>query len=342
MKKILSLVLALCMVMSLAACDQKADGDQSNTDNEVEENTPIKLRFAELNAENSNAGKMDKRVMELCEAADVGLSFDFYPNGSLVSQDMEAVQAGLCDIMMMTFSTASSIYAPMGAFDAPYIITDVEQAEKVFDYESAASTKLNENLVPLGVRFLGSYYAGNRNTSTTNKPIYSVDDMKGLKIRVVNGDLWISLFRAFGAEPTPMAMSEVSSALVTGVCEAQENPYSSFVTNKMYEIQDYAIETGHMPANYPYFINEATFNKLSKAQQEVLINAVQQAANETTERLHDQMEEDKQLCIDNGMTVIGVEDGLDLDSFKEAAMSVYDEYLDAWGDMPDTIRSCYE
>ena len=346
MKKYLALLLALVMVLALVACGQSKSSaapaeSAATAAPAAEENKPVKITFAELNSETSQPGQWCYHIMELAKAADVGLDFDFYPNGSLVSQDMEAVQGGLCDMMMLTYSTGASIYGPMAAFDAPYIFTTAEQSDKIFDINSPAMTYLNENIVPLGVRCLGAYYAGNRQTTTTEKPLYSVDDMKGLKLRVVNGELYIRLFRAFGCEPTPMAFSEVPAALVTGVVEGQENPYASITASKFWDIQKYVIETNHMPANYPMFVNEAFFQKLSPAQQKALTDAVQQASRERTKIIGDAIDSDRQLCKDNGMTIITEADGLDLESFTKAAMAIYDDYKTEWGEMPDKIRSCY-
>lgn len=340
MKKILHLALCFTLIISLVSCGQENSGDTSGTGGGTE-NKPITIKLADLNSELSNSGQWCQRIKESIESADVNITVEYYPNGSLVGQDIEAIQAGICDMMMTTFSTAAAIWGPLGAFDAPYIIENKEQANNIFDYNSEASKTMNENLPGVGVRFLGSYYAGGRMTTTTDKPIYSVDDMKSLKIRVVNGELWISLFRAFGAEPTPMAMSEVSAALVTGVCEGQENPYSALVSNNLYEIQDYVIETNHMPANYPMWINENTFQKMSTEQQQVVIDAVQEASDYITDKILASQETDKQTCIDNGMICITEEDGLDIESFQNAAMTVYEEYKEEWGDMPDIIRSCY-
>lgn len=349
MKKLAATLLALSMALSLAACGGSGGSSTPNPSggsgapavSQPAENKPITIKLADLNAEVSNSGIWCQRIKKSIEDANVNITVEYYPNGSLVGQDIEAIQAGICDMMMTTFSTAAGIWDPLGAFDAPYIIENKDQAENIFAYDSAAAQAMNAELPSRGVRFLGSYYAGGRMTTTTNKPIYSVDDFKSVKLRVVNGELWIALFRAFGAEPTPMAMSEVSAALVTGVCEGQENPYSSLVTSKMYEIQKYVIETNHMPANYPMWINEATFQKMSPEQQQVVIDAVQEASTWTTENLASKLEEDKQTCIDKGMTCITADDGLDLESFRDAAMTVYDEFGEKWGDMPDIIRSCY-
>lgn len=352
MKKCFAMLLALAMSISLAACGQGGTPSNSNSGGNAgtnggssaaapSENKPLTIKLADLNSEQGASGLWCQRIKKSIEDANVNITVEYYPNGSLVSQDIEAIQAGICDMMMTTFSTAAGIWDPLGAFDAPYIIENTDQAKNIFDYNSAAAVAMNETLPTLGIRYLGAYYSGGRMTTTTNKAIYSVDDMKSVKFRVVNGDLWISLFRAFGAEPTPMAMSEVSTALVTGVCEGQENPYNAIVSNNLYEIQKYVIETNHMPANYPMWINENTFQKMSAEQQQVVIDAVQEASTWNTDRLEEMGDSDKQTCLDNGMTCISVEDGLDIESFRTAAMTIYDEYADKWGDMPDIIRSCY-
>lgn len=343
MKKLLALLLASIMVISLAACGQKdtPQNDSQGTNGE-EENKPITLTLSDLNAETGHTGIFCKHFKETIEAAGVNITIDYYPNGTLTGQDIEAVAAGLCDIMQCTPSTAAGIWAPMAAMDAPYIYTDVDEAMAVVRPGSAWMEYANENMRASNVMMVGMFYAGTRETTTTSKPIYSLDDMKGLKLRVVNGDLYIKLFRAFGCEPTPMAFSEVPTALVTGVCEGQENPYSAIVSSNLYEIQDYVIETHHMPANYGFYMNAASWDKLSSAQQEVLLDAMYETGCWNSAWIAEDLDKNRQICVDNSMTIITEADGLDLASFEQAAMGIYDDYADEWGDAVSIIKSCYE
>ena len=346
MKKFVALMLSIVLVFALVACGQKeeAPAPEAGGAPAVEENKPVTLKYSDLNAETSHTGIYAKKFKEIVEAKDVGITIDYYPNGTLTGQDIEACAAGLTDFLQCTPSTAAGIWAPMAAMDAPYIYTTKEEALKVVAPGSDWLTYVNDpaNMPAAGVRMVGAFFAQSRETTTTDKPIYSLDDMKGMKFRVVNGDLYIKLFRAFGCEPTPMAFSEVPTALVTGVCEGQENPYSSLVTSKMYEMQDYVIETHHMPANYGFFMNQQAWEKLSPAQQKAVEESFYEASEWQNNWIFEDLEKNRQICIDGGMTVINEENGLDLAAFTAAAMTIYDEYADQWGDAVSIIQGCYK
>jgi len=346
MKKFVALMLSLIMVMSLVACGQKeeAPAPEAGGEEVVATNDPITLTFSDLNAETGHTGIYAKKFKEIVEAKGVNITIDYYPNGTLTGQDIEACAAGLCDFLQCTPSTAAGIWAPMAAMDAPYIYTTKEEALKVVAPGSDWMTYVNDpaNMPSTGVRMVGAFFAQTRETTTTDKPIYSLDDMKDMKLRVVNGDLYIKLFRAFGCEPTPMAFSEVPTALVTGVCEGQENPYSSLVTSKMYELQDYVIETHHMPANYGYYMNQKAWEKCSPDQQKAIEEAFYEASTWQNNWIFEDLEKNRQICADNGMTIITEADGLDLEGFTAAAMTIYDEYVDEWGDAVSIIQGCYK
>lgn len=198
--------------------------------------------------------------------------------------------------------------------------------------------EINKSLEASNVQLLTAFNSGEREI-TCNFPIYSPSDMNGAKIRVVPGELYQTLFTAFGAAATPMNFSEVSTALITNVIDGQENPLNTIVDNSLYEIQDYLIMTNHMPTNLGMWINLNSFNSLSESQQQ----ALQEAAYEATCWAHDEVavrnEQDLQTCIDNGMTVIDEENGLDYEAFQKIAMSMYDTFADDWGEMPDMIRN---
>lgn len=150
---------------------------------------------------------------------------------------------------------------------------------------------------------LTAFNSGDRQL-TCNFPIYDLSDMKGAKIRVVASDLYQVLFaNAFGAAATPMAFSEVATALITNVIDGQENPYSTLVSSALYEVQAYCMETRHLPTNLGLWINRETFDSLTEDQQQAVMQAAVDATHEMNQRIVEKEEGYKQICIDGGMTV---------------------------------------
>ena len=170
-------------------------------------------------------------------------------------------------------------------------------------------------------------YNGTRQT-TSNKKIESIDDMKGMKLRVPNADANLAFAKYSGAAATPMAFSEVYLALKTNAVDGQENPLSTIDAQKFYEVQDYCALTGHIINDNNYIISKIVYDKLSAAQQEAITKAAQDAAAFHTETF----ENDEQALIEKfeqeGMTITTP----DKAPFREACAPMYDEYVAKYGD----------
>lgn len=254
MKRYLSLALALVMVLALSACGSKSDTPSNGSD--AESAKKVVLKYSELNSEQTSQYRWDAKFKELVEEKTNGsVEIDIYANGQLSSQDPEAVTNGICDILMCVPSNWSDYYSEIAAVDAPYAITSAEEGIKVFATpDSPVLARANEALKDSNAIWLSAYYEGSREMTTTDTPIYTLADLKPLKMRVVNSDLYIQLFKAFGCEATPMAWSEVASGLITGVIDGQENPITGYKEDSIQELQKYCILTHHLPANYGMFM----------------------------------------------------------------------------------------
>ena len=271
MKRYLSLALALVMVLALSACGSKSDTPSNGSD--AESAKKVVLKYSELNSEQTSQYRWDAKFKELVEEKTNGsVEIDIYANGQLSSQDPEAVTNGICDILMCVPSNWSDYYSEIAAVDAPYAITSAEEGIKVFATpDSPVLARANEALKDSNAIWLSAYYEGSREMTTTDTPIYTLADLKPLKMRVVNSDLYIQLFKAFGCEATPMAWSEVASGLITGVIDGQENPITGYKEDSIQELQKYCILTHHLPANYGMFMNLNKFNSLTEEQQAAII-----------------------------------------------------------------------
>lgn len=343
MKKHLSLVLILLIMLSLlSACNgqQSANSSPANASGAGSAAVkPVVLKFSELNSEQTSQYRWDKKFADLVEEKTNGsIKIEIYPNGQLSSQDPEAVTTGICDILQCIPSNWSDYYPELAAVDAPYSLISAEEAIKVMATPSSpVLARVNEALKADNVIWLAGYYEGSREITTTKAPVYSLADLKSLKIRVPNSELYIKLFESFGCEATPMAWSEVAAGLITGVIDGQENPITGYKEDSLQELQKYCILTHHLPANYGMWMNRGVFDKLSAEQQTTLIEAACEASAWMTNDRAQALDACRAELEADGMTFIGEEEGLKLKEFENAAMRVYDLYADKWGDMAKVI-----
>lgn len=140
-------------------------------------------------------------------------------------------------------SVMSSVSPEFGVFEMPYIIKDREhmkrvQAEMGDVFEGAAEAQ--------GYKIIGYFENGFRHITNNTRPIDTPEDLAGIKLRTPNGEWRVKMFQLYGANPTPMAFSDVFTALQTKVIDGQENPYAQIASAKFQEVQKYLSITGHV------------------------------------------------------------------------------------------------
>lgn len=142
-----------------------------------------------------------------------------------------------------------------------------------------------------GMYILGWFENGIRMLSNNKHPVTCPDDMKGLKIRVMDSPIYIEMFTEMGASPTPMAYSEVYTALQQGTVDGQDNPYSIFVSTKYYEVQQYFTDLSHTFDFTAFFMSNDFLMSLNDATRELFI----ECGKECTEYQHQVSQEDELL-----------------------------------------------
>ncbi len=204
------------------------------------------LRFGHIANESHTWHLAALKFKELVEQRSNGeMKVKVYPNSQIGNEAdlINLIQLGVADMTITGESLQN--WAPLAALIAyPYAFESSEEMRKVA--ASEAAKKIEEqitektDLVPLTWFERGPRYL------TSNRPIKSPDDLKGLKIRVPDAPLSIKFWDALGAKPTPMAFGEVFTSLQQGAIEAQENPYSQIDNASFYEVQKYLNKTAHV------------------------------------------------------------------------------------------------
>ncbi len=307
------------------------------TSGEAASDDVITIRFGHGSAETNERHTAVMHFKELVEERSDGkIEVLVYPNEQLGSEAEMIESVTFNDLQMVAASAFSQYDARIGIFELPYLFDSNEEAWNTLDGpigQQVAEPFLEDNL-----RILAYFENGFRYV-TSNVPIESPDDLKGLKIRTPEIPVFIQTFRALGASPTPMAFGELYMGLQQGTVDAQENPIANTYASKFQEVQDYLNMTAHQYMPLPVAISEEFWQSLTPELKEV----IESSAKETAQFHRDILVENESKMIEDlksaGMTVIEP----DKEAFKAKAESVYDVYRSEFGDeLMDTILQAVE
>lgn len=257
-----------------------------------------------------------------------------YHNSTLGSDTelFESVQCG--DIPFVVQNTAPEVsYLPrLALFDLPCVFSDLDQLHNVLDNEELLD-KINDIYESGGFRLLAMADQSFR-VMTSNREIRSLVDFKGIKIRTMENNYHMGFWSAIGSNPTPMAFSELYVALEQNTVDAQENPYEVICSNKFYEVQDYVIETNHLPHLLALVTNDEFYNNLSEDKRQIIDQASEAARDYAREQAASRAESRIEEIESNGGRVIPVSEELreemrsaSSDLYKEISKIVDDEDL---------------
>ncbi len=161
----------------------------------------------------------------IAEKSGGAITVEVFPNSTIgSSRDLvESIQIGVVDFALVPTTNVASFYPPLDIFYLPFLFRDSEHAYAVSD-GPVGEALYADMLEKTGIRTLGMYESGFRTITTRDKKIEKPEDMEGVKFRVVNNPLNVATFKALGANPTPMALSEVFTGLQQGTVDGQDNP----------------------------------------------------------------------------------------------------------------------
>jgi TRAP-type transport system periplasmic protein len=218
-------------------------------------------------------------------------------------------------------STVVSSYAPsFGLFEMPYLVKDREHIARI--REQIVYPKMVPEAEKAGYRILGVWENGFRQITNNKQPVVKPDDLKSVKLRVPGGTWRVKMFRAYGANPTPLSFSEVFVALQTGAMDGQENPLAQIYSARFYEVQKYLSMTGHVYTP-SYLIAGASWNRLPVDVQKVLAETAREVepvalkmAADLDKDLLDKIEKFPGIAVNEA----------DKDAFIKASQAIYDDF----------------
>ncbi|WP_420349066.1 TRAP transporter substrate-binding protein [Pelagibius sp.] len=285
----------------------------------------LSLKFGHVGAPGS-LFEASVNAFAACSNAALGDAGEVQAFGSSqLGKDKELLQKlklGQVDFALPS-SVMSSVADEFGVFEMPYIIQNREHMRRV-QAELMEST-FQKAAQARGYRIIGLFENGFRNITNNIRPINTPDDLSGIKLRTPSGAWRVKMFQLYGANPTPMAFSEVFTALQTKVIDGQENPYAQIYSAKFQEVQTYLSITGHVYTPAYVLVSDKHFAKLPDGVQSALV----QCGRETQDFVYEEaarLEEDLlQKLTDGGMQV----NTADKAAFVEASKPIYDEFAES-------------
>lgn len=242
-----------------------------------------------------------------------------FPAAQLGSErDMvEGLQLGSLEMTLTSTGPMGGFVPQVKLFNLPFLFKDRESCYRVLDGE--IGTQIADRFVKVGIRSLGWFENGFRNITNSKRAVNSPDDMKGVKIRVMEDDVFILTMKAMGASPLPMAFGELYTALEQKTVDAQENPLAVIHSSRFFEVQKYLAMTGHFYSPAVLLISEATWKSLSPEHQKIVADAATKARDYERGLSLKADQELEAACKKEGMTITHP----DKAPFAKAVASVY-------------------
>lgn len=374
MKKLISLALTCAMVLSLAACgggntstpgggSASAGGSQTTSIPSPAENfdpvdylsgeytalpadgPSVSLTIAHAMQESTDSHKMLLALKDALEQySDGKITVTIYPN-SQIGSDSEMIAscvAGDVDIVYQTGSTHSTFVPETTLFDVPFLLSGYDK-DKIYDVitHSEFRDMYNAANEAGGFKLLMLRAGSDGMDFTANRPASSVADLAGLKIRTAQVEARMALWEALGANPTPMAFSELYMALQNGTVEGQENNLSNTLNTAIYDVNQYLFRTNHSSPSMELTMNKEKFDSLPQEYQDLLTQICDELSRydwDLSVAMDDYYFD--VLTQEHGMTACEISDEF-LSELKEKAAPVIEDAKASVGDpaLYDTLMS---
>ncbi len=246
------------------------------------------IKFTNGVNEDHPVGLGVKRMQEVLNAKTGGkIKINAFWGGS-AGGDLPATQALRAGTQEMVCTSSSPLVGSvteLGAFDLPFLFANEKEADAVLD--GPAGAYFNKKLEDAGLINLAYWENGFRNLTNSKRPVAKAEDFDGVKVRVMQNNIFLDTFKTLGSNAVPMAFGEVFTALETKTIDGQENPFVTIETSKLNEVQKYLSVTRHAYTPFLVLYSKKLFDQLNAQEQAVLREAamegqkVQRAANRT-------------------------------------------------------------
>lgn len=235
---------------------------------------PRLIRFGYGLNEVSNQGRATKVFADEVEKASGGKMKIRAIGAAALGSDVQMQQAligGAQEMMVGSTATLVGITKEMAIWDTPFLFDNAKEADVVLD--GPVGQKVMDKLQEKGLVGLVYWENGFRNLTNNKRAVTRLEDMDGIKLRVMQNNVFIDSFKTLGANAVPLPFSELFTALETRTVDGQENPYNTILSSKFYEVQKYLTVTNHVYSPWIVLVSKKYWDGLSKTEQKVLMDA---------------------------------------------------------------------
>jgi tripartite ATP-independent transporter DctP family solute receptor len=289
--------------------------------------TALKMNIAL--AQNSHYGvAIDTFAREVEKRTNSRYKVQTFYSGALGAEreSVEGVQLGTLDLTLTSTGPLPNFVPEVAILDIPFLFRDYAHARAVLD--GPIGQELLTKFPPKGMVGLAWGENGFRHMTNSKRPVNLPDDLKGLKMRTMENPIHIEAYRQFGILPTPMAFTEVFTALQQGTVDGQENPLSVITAAKLDQVQKYLSLTGHVYSPAVFLMNKAQWDKLSEADKQAFLDATREGVKANRARVDD---DERRAVADlraKGMLVV---DNVDRGRFQIVLAAVYVDFGKRFG-----------
>lgn len=306
---------------------------------QAQANTVLKLAHAAPDSDTQQAAA--EHFAELVEERTNGeITINIFGNGLLGGdqQMIAAVRNGLIDIELSGNPNFTGLEPALGAFDLPYIFADREEAYQVLDGD--AGQRALDLLSDKNLKGLAFWEVGFRAMTNSKRPIKTPDDVRGLVMRTNSNESLIEAFSLLGANPVPMPIGELYTALETGTVDAQDHPVGIVWSAGFHEVQDYLSLTNQAYTSLIMVMNQEKFDSLSPEYQQALLSSAREAGDYQRELNLEKEQEILDRMRANGMQI---EEEVDTAAFQAVIRPTWDSYIEENGsEWTDAIQEALQ
>lgn len=288
MRKTLSMILILVISISLGACGSNVSNDELKSLPNSNGEQVFELKLGTIRDDQDPATQALKEFIKLVEEKSDGtIKITLYNNSALggLTELLSGMQFGSVDMVHDRIS-CYGILAGAGKFNiiaAPFLWESYEELEGFLNSEEA-NTWFDQAAHATGVRCFMAKGKTEARQLTANKPVKTVEDFLGLKVRTAEIPVVQQTMKALGAQPVVIPFSDLYMALRQGTADAQENGFLTVKNASLYEVQDYLMKTDYILDSGAFYISEKIWDSMSEKQQKVLVEAASEAANIQTKK----------------------------------------------------------
>ncbi len=282
-----------------------------------------------------NTVAMDKFAELLAERSDGEITLKMFHSGVLGSQPdaIEQVRIGGLAIGNFNLGPIGPIAPEANVVSLPFIFKDMGHMHRALDGEAGA--QISAGMAKQGLVALAWYDSGARSFYNSKKPVESPADIEGMKVRVMNNELYSGMISAMGGNPSPMAFAEVFQSLKTGVVDGAENNWPSYESTGHFEVAGYYSLSQHLIIPECVCMNADVFNALSEEHQAMVTEAARESAELQRELWAERAESSREKVMAAGVKFNEIPDKSE---FQAAMQPVYDKYLAANPDLVPLVE----